>query len=425
MSEIKKLIERLCPNGVEYKKLGEVTKKISTGLNPRKNFKLNTADAENYYVTVKEFTSGKIIFSEKTDRINEDALKIIQNRSSLEYNDILLSGIGTIGKAAVVDISTDNWNCSESVFLIKPNSELIISRFFMYLLQSNYVQNIFEKTSVGSTLRGIRKETLISLEIPVPPIEVQSKIVEYLDNFTELEAELEAQLEAELEARRKQYEYYRNQLLTFDKDKGARFDVKWMKLGEICEIRGRIGFRGYTRNDQVSKGEGVLSLSPANIVNETMIYTTNTYITWEKYEESPEIKTYEGDIIFCKTGSTVGKVALVEKLPCEATINPQLVVLKNIKVNTRFLKHILASYDTQVKVKSLAGVGSVPNISQAKLASLLIPIPPLEEQKRIVSILDRFEALTTDLQSGLPAEIEARRKQYEYYREKLLTFKRI
>lgn len=208
MSKIDDLIKELCPDGVKYFSLGDIAKSIRTGLNPRQNFRLNTSDAENFYVTVKEITTGKIKFSDKTDRVNDGALEIIQNRSRLELGDVLFSGIGTIGKVAVVDIPTDNWNCSESVFLIKPNHNKISSKFLMYILGSNVAKDQYESQSVGSTLKGVRMATLSAIQIPVPPLEVQKEIVRVLDSFTELEAELEA--------RKKQYEYYRNTLLTFN-----------------------------------------------------------------------------------------------------------------------------------------------------------------------------------------------------------------
>ena len=126
MSKINDLIKELCPNGVEYTTIENVIKSYSSGLNPRQNFKLNENDAELYYVTVKEMTTGKIIFSDKTDKITSEAWHKIQNRSKLELNDVLLSGIGTIGKVAMVDIPVDNWNCSESVILLKPKMNIII-----------------------------------------------------------------------------------------------------------------------------------------------------------------------------------------------------------------------------------------------------------------------------------------------------------
>lgn len=193
--------------------------------------------------------------------------------------------------------------------------------------------------------------------------------------------------------------------------------VEYKHLGDICAIKGRIGFRGYTRNDQVKEGEGALSLSPINIQDGRMDYTKGTYITWEKYEESPEIMTYNGDIIFCKTAS-VGKTALVKDLPCKATINPQLVVLKDIQCNAPFLAYVLEADTIQKKVVSLAGVGSVPNISQKALSDIEIPLPPLPVQEAIVNILDRFAVYAAELQ----AELQARQQQYNYYRDTLLSF---
>ena len=191
--------------------------------------------------------------------------------------------------------------------------------------------------------------------------------------------------------------------------------VEWKKLGDICEIKGRIGFRGYTREDQVEKGEGAISLSPGNIFDSVLNYDSCTYITWEKYEESPEIMVNDGDIILCKTAS-VGKVARVRQLPEKATINPQLVLIKNIKTNPQYLFYVLDDNPFQTKIKGLAGVGSVPNVSQAKLSSIQIPVPSLSEQNRIVGILDTF----TSSIENLKKQIAERRKQFEYYRDKLL-----
>ena len=191
--------------------------------------------------------------------------------------------------------------------------------------------------------------------------------------------------------------------------------VEWKSLGDICEIKGRIGFRGYTRDDQVDKGEGAISLSPGNINDGVVNYDSCTYITWNKYEESPEIMVSEGDIILCKTAS-VGKVARIHSLPEKATINPQLVLIKNFKTDPQFLFYVLSDSPFQSRIKGLAGVGSVPNVSQAKLASIHIPIPSLSEQQRIVGILDTF----TSSIENLKEQIAQRRKQYEYYRDQLL-----
>ena len=261
---------------------------------------------------------------------------------------------------------------------------------------------------------------------PLPPLRVQARIVEILDKFTQLEAELEKELAAELEARKKQYAYYRDQLLNFSQCPPLNVNIEWKTLGEVCHIVGRIGFRGYTRNDIVERGEGAISISPTNIINQHLNLSAeiNTYISWEKYDESPEIKIEIGDIVLVKTGSTVGKTAIVRELIEKATINPQMVVLKEIQCSPAYLSHYINTPYFQLKLKSLCGQGSVPNISQTKLSTIPIPLPPLSEQRRIVDILDRFDTLMNSISEGLPKEITLRRKQYEYYRDALLNFPR-
>lgn len=191
--------------------------------------------------------------------------------------------------------------------------------------------------------------------------------------------------------------------------------VEWKKLGDICEIKGRIGFRGYTKDDQVDKGEGAISLSPGNITDGALNFDSCTYITWAKYDESPEIMVSEGDIILGKTAS-VGKVARIKGLPEKATINPQLVLLKNITINPQYLFYVLSDSPFQKTIKGLAGIGSVPNVSQAKLSQILIPVPNPSEQDRIEKLLDTF----TSSIDNLKEQIAQRRKQFEYYRDQLL-----
>ena len=192
--------------------------------------------------------------------------------------------------------------------------------------------------------------------------------------------------------------------------------VEYKNLHDICEIRGRIGFRGYTKQDVVAEGEGAISLSPSNILNGEISFNKCTYISWSKYEESPEIKAEINDILFCKTAS-VGKTALIKKLPKEATINPQLVILKNISCNASYLSYVLKTNFFQEKINKIKGLGTVPTISQKELSLLSIPVPPLPVQEEIVRILDSFTSLTAELQ----AELQARKKQYEYYFNKIIN----
>lgn len=340
--------------------------------------------------------------------------QIIKKKDTYEYDEeaIIIPGEGGIGD--IFHYINGKYALHQRVYRIHFISPHINVKFAFYYMKSAFKKFIMAK-AVSSTVSSIRKPMIEGFSLPIPPLPVQEEIVRILDTFTELQAELQA----ELQKRKQQYNYYRDNLLAFEDKK----DIQWKHLGDICDIKGRIGFRGYTREDQVKEGEGALSLSPSNIQDGQMDYSKGTYITWSKYDESPEIKTYNGDIIFCKTAS-VGKVAVVKNLPYKATINPQLVVLKNIQCSASFLAYVLETNSIQSKVISMAGVGSVPNISQKALSDIYIPIPSLYEQQRIVDILDMFNALANDLAAGLPAEIEKRRLQYEYYRDKLLTFKR-
>lgn len=198
--------------------------------------------------------------------------------------------------------------------------------------------------------------------------------------------------------------------------------VEYKPLGDICIVSGRIGFRGYTKQDQVEKGEGALSLSPSNIGENGIDFSNSTYINWDKYNESPEIMVSNGDIIFTKTAS-VGKTEYVDNLPCKATINPQLVLIKEIKCNSKYLSYVLKTKEFQKKVMKIKGQGTIPTISQKEFIKLTVPVPPLEVQKEIVRLLDEFTAKTEELQTELNKEYEVRKKQYEYYQNLLLNDK--
>ena len=172
------------------------------------------------------------------------------------------------------------------------------------------------------------------------------------------------------------------------------FEGEWekQKLCDISSIVGRIGFRGYTTNDIVEKGMGAIALSPTNIVNNQLTYDKeNTYISMSKYEESPEIMIKRGDVIFVKTGSTVGKVAYVDKMICKTTLNPQVVVLKDIKCDNYILSVIMSTRKFQNKIQRITVGGAVPTLSQMAMGNIFISLPAAKEQEKIskfISLLD-------------------------------------
>ena len=166
------------------------------------------------------------------------------------------------------------------------------------------------------------------------------------------------------------------------------------KLGEIVEIKGRIGFRGYTISDLVPKGEGAISLSPSNIdENGKLNFEKCTYISWFKYDESPEIKLEEGQTVLVKTAS-VGKTAYVKDLPEKTTVNPQIVVLKPISVNPLLLSYVIAHSGVQNQIKNNVGAGAIPNLSQDSISKFSILLPEnAAEQQKIADCLSSLDEL--------------------------------
>lgn len=391
MNRVEELIQQLCPNGVEWKKLGDYIE-LYTGEQLNKDAMLSDG--------VYPVMNGGVVASGFTDSFNEEA-------------DTITISQGGASAGFVNWIESKFW-AGAHCFIVKVINDKIINRYLYFFLKNSERKMMLSKYGAG--IPSLSKESVNKLLIPIPPLPIQQEIVRILDTFTELTANLQT----ELDARKKQYAYYRDCLLNFEGVDG----VEWKKLGEVCEIKGRIGFRGYTQKDLVKEEEGAITLSPSNIINECLDFSNCSYISWFKYNESPEIQAEIGDVLFTKTAS-VGKCALIKYLPKSATINPQLVLLKKITCNAAYLTYVLLGNKFQDEVKKVTGIGSVPNIPQSSLSQIRIPIPPLPEQRRIVAILDHFETLVNDLSVGLPAELEARRKQYEYYRDKLLTFDRV
>lgn len=187
----------------------------------------------------------------------------------------------------------------------------------------------------------------------------------------------------------------------------------YKKLGEVCEIFGRIGFRGYTKADLVdSPNDGAITLSPSNIVNGEMDYSKCSYITWAKYEESPEIMIYPGDILLVKTAS-VGKTALVRDLPHKATINPQFVVFKNIETNHDYLSYYMKSEKAQKYIWSIAKGAAAQTVSQKNLAEMQVPVPTKAEQQRIVSRLDSAFAHIDELKANAEKQLSEARTLFQ------------
>ena len=252
------------------------------------------------------------------------------------------------------------------------------------------------KGKVKSKVVHTNVPSLKEIVIPVPPLPVQEEIVRILDNFTELQAELQA----ELQKRKQQYNYYLDNLLSFNR---GQEEVRWMKMSDIAKLsRGHVISKDYLQNNA-----GTYPVYSSQTANNGELGQINTY-------------DYNGNYL---TWTTDGAYAgtIFKRKGCFSITNVcGLIALTSELVNLDYLYYWLKITAPSYVYK---GMGN-PKLMSNVMESILIPIIPLSEQQRIVSILDRFDTLTTDLTQGLPAEIEKRRQQYEYYRDKLLTFKR-
>ena len=288
--------------------------------------------------------------------------------------------------------------------MLRVSSEREVSFRFVY-----YAMKCIKYQTLEHSRQWISKYSQI--EIPLPPIEVQTEIVRILDKFTSLEAELEA----ELDCRKRQYEYYRDKLLSFDNVGGQ--EVEWKKMSEICKI---ICSGGTPLTSKPEYYDGNIPWLRTQEVDYCEIHSTLRNITQLGLENSSAKMIPANCVIVAMYGATAAKVA-INKIPL---CTNQACCNLEIDEDKALVRYVYQWICKQYEVLKAMGEGSQHNINAKKVKDFKIPIPSLKEQNRIVSILDRFESLTTSLQSGLPAEIAARRQQYEHYRDKLLTFKR-
>ena len=348
----------------------------------------------NKWVSIADISlnEGKIIFDTK-EYISDKAAEKIKK---VKAGSLLMSFKLTIGKMA---FAGDDLFTNEAIIAIPQNEDYDLHFLYYYLLQYDWrtLTEGNEKVK-GATLN---KQSIGKIQLPIISMDEQRRIVSYLDSSFKLIDEIKNKaLKSLTEAK-----------ALFQSALAEAMEPKegWEEktLGEICLIVGRIGFRGYTRKDIVTnKKDGAITLSPSNIVNGNMCYNNCTYISWFKYNESPEIKIQNGDILIVKTGSSYGKSAFVENLPHKATINPQFVVLKDIKINHKFLSYQLKTKKTYDYINSIVSGSAIPTFSQANLSKMLTGLPPLPTQNSIVSRLDKFSSKVRDIEEKYQKMVE-------------------
>jgi type I restriction enzyme, S subunit len=406
MSKLEELIAELCPGGVEYKTFGEIAT-ILRGASPRpiKNFITSDEDGVNW-IKIGDVAVGSKYVTHANEKITA---KGAEKSRKVKKGDFILSNSMSFGRPYILAIDGcihDGW------LAISDFNDTFVTDFLYYLLNSTAVQQeMAKRASFGGAVQNLNADIVKSLMLPIPPLPVQSEIVRILDNFTEITAELTA----ELTARKKQYEYYRSEILRSSKLAETK------TLGEVCDfVRGPFG--GSLKKEIFTRdGYAVYEQQHAIYGKFQFRY----FVDEQKFKEMRRFEVKPGDLIMSCSG-TMGEIAIIPADAPEGIINQALLKLTPKEgVNNRFLKYCFED-SIAAQMNSNARGGAIKNVaSVAVLKDIEIQIPSIDEQLRIVDVLDRFDALCNNITTGLPAEIEARTKQYEYYRDKLLTFKEL
>ncbi len=381
MSKLDDLVAKLCPGGVEYKPLKEVCSDFIVPMRDRPKI----FDGDIPWCRIEDKEGQYFHKSLSGLGVSEQVVKQM-NLKIFPTGTVICSCSASLGAYA---INTQPLVTNQT-FIGIVCGDALYNKFLLYYMETQTAK--LTSLSNSGTIPYISRKKFEELVIPIPPLPVQEEIVRILDKFTQLEAELEA----ELEAREKQYEYYRDSLLTFGDD------VEWKALGDICSVRtGQAPDKG-----SVHETIGTFPFVNAGIEPSGFLLAKNSEA--ETITIPSRGQGGAGHVGYQKTDFWCGPLCYK-------------IRSKKQNVNTKYTYYYLKSI--QEAIVGLRQTGSIPAVNRKELVLVKIPIPPLTEQQRIVAILDRFEALVNDITKGLPAEIEARRKQYEYYRDKLLTFK--
>lgn len=401
----KKIPDIDCSN-VEYKRLGDIATAIYRGAGIKRDEVTETGIPCVRYGEI--YTTYNVIFNNCVSHTDEDK---IQNKKYFEHGDVLFAITGEsveeIAKSCVY-LGNDKCLAGGDIVVLKHNQN---PKYMAYVLSTTNAQSQKSKGKVKSKVVHSSVPAISDIIIPIPPLAEQEKIANMIERFDHLCNDISNGLPAEIEARKKQYEYYRDTLLSFD-DKACSHIVKverereltrikaikWLKLSDIVTIeRGK----RVVRND--------LSQEIGYPVYQNALKPLGYYTD----------KNRNANSVFVIGAGAAGEIgySYVDYWAADDCFT----FVCDDKLNQRYLYFLLMS--KQAYLKNNVRKSSIPRLPRIALENMEIPVPPLEEQERIVSILDRFDKLCNDISEGLPAEIEARQKQYEYYRDKLLSFK--
>lgn len=423
MSKLQELIQRLCPDGVEYKTIEQIGS-FYGGLTGKS--KEDFAEGNAKFITYLNIYTNPSLSLDIKDTVR---VEFGEKQNIVKYGDILFTGSSeTPDECGMSSVLTQYTN--EPLYLnsfcfglrLEAVSDFNLD-FLKHLFRSVEVRKQIAKTANGVTRFNISKKLFAKIKIPVPPLEVQEEIVKILDRF----AVYAAELQAELQARKEQYEYYRNLLLTFnptgcaggadDEQEGSvttwgghSYPIHWKTMGEIAII---------------PKSRIATNIISCYVGVETLLQDRKGVGDYTKMPSSTDcIEFKQNDVLI---GNIRPYLRKIWQANCSGGTNGDVLLLR-VKdqyqgIHPRYFYHLLANDKFSNYHNQYAKGAKMPRGDKEKTLAYVVPVPPLELQEKIVAVLDRFETLVNDLSEGLPAEIAAVKEQYEYYRNRLLTFK--
>ena len=390
MSKLDELICEFCSNGVETVKIKNAFQRLKgTPITAARMKEINNPEGE-----IKVFAGGKTVITAKE--------KDIPNANIIRVPAVLVQSRGVIDV-----IYYDKPFTFKNEMWAYTTSDSTTVKYLFYVLKNN-VQRFRDAASGMGSLPQISLPVTEEFEIPLPPIEVQREIVRILDDYTENVVELQNQLALEITARQRQYTFYRNKLLTFSGNEKAKIvKISLGDIGPICMCKRIL-------KSQTNTVEGV----PFYKIG-TFGKKADAYISKETFDEYRSKYSFpkKGDVLISAAG-TIGRTVVYDGKPAYFQ-DSNIVWIDN---DESIVLNSYLRYCYELKPWKVSSGGTIQRLYNDNIAKAIITVPPLDVQNRIVNVLDNFEKICSDLNIGLPAEIEARQKQYEYYRDKLLTF---
>ncbi len=406
MNRLEKLLEGV---EVEWKAMGEVGEFTRGGGLQKKDFTETGIGCIHYGQIYTQYGT----FTEKTKTfVSEEFAK---KARMAKPGDLIIATTS----------ETDEDVCKAVVWL--GDEEIAISSdacFYTHSLNPKYVAYFYQTEQfqkqkrpfiTGVKVRRVNANNLAKITIPVPPLEIQKGIVRILDSFTELATKLATKLTTELIARKQEYDYYREQLLSFE-DGG----VEWKSLNDIGEFQ-----RGkrFVKDDMILEGVPCIHYGEMYTHYDTWAYETKSFVSKELVENKKLRVAEKGDVVIVAAGETIEDIGKgTAWLGDEGVVTHDACFSFRSPLNPKYVAYFTRTRHYHDQIRRHVSSGKISAINAKGLSKVIIPVPSSEEQQRIVEILDKFDTLTTSISEGLPKEIELRQKQYEYYRELLLSF---